>query len=66
MNQIIIDTFDDIHTDDLRDSNIGFAVITTMELITNMYDYFGTSTKRRDNDNSVRLFFSCYKIVLPI
>ena len=44
LKQIIIETFDDIYTDDLRDPNIGFTGTTAMALLTHLYDLFGNIT----------------------
>ena len=40
LKQIIIETFDDVYTDDLHDPNMGFAGTTAMTIITHLYDSF--------------------------
>ena len=51
----MIETFDDIYTDDLRDPNIGFAGTTAMALLTHLYDLFGniTAAELAKNDESM-------------
>ena len=40
LKQQLLETFDAIYTDDLRDSNIGFTGTTAITIITNLYDLF--------------------------
>ena len=41
LKQQLLETFDAIYTDDLRDSNIGFTGTTAITIITHLYDLFG-------------------------
>ena len=65
LKQIIIETFDDVYTDYLRDPNIGFAGTTAMELITYLCDYFGKllASDLATNDETM---MTPYDFSLPI
>ena len=61
LKQQLIETFDDIYTDDLRDPNIGFTGTTAITIITHMYDFFGkisAADLAKNDEDMVTLYVS--------